>query len=77
MQDYLKSLNPKIDEHAILIYDANYKLWRDGEFLGIATWRKDENVGDSFQTHGEKDENGFYKVNVFIADKWELQINNK
>ncbi|MBS0647371.1 MAG: hypothetical protein JSR97_12400 [Verrucomicrobia bacterium] len=74
LQDYLKSLNPKTDEQAILIYGKKYKLWREGEYLGIATWTKDENVGDSFQTHEEKNDEGFYAVKVFIADKWELVV---
>jgi len=65
---YLKSLNPQPDQQAILIYGSKYKLWRDGQYLGIAVWEKDENIGDSFQVY-----NGEY-VNVFIADKWELVI---
>ena len=69
LQDFLHSLNPKKDEQAILIYGSKYHLWRDGEYLGIATWTKDENVGDSFQ-----EDTGTGVRNVFIADKWELII---
>ena len=39
IQDYLKSLNPKENEKAILIYGAKYKLWRNGKYLGIRFMR--------------------------------------
>jgi len=72
--DYLKSLNPKKEEQAILIYGSDYHLWKDGEYLGVGTWTKDENVGDSFQrTAIDKDE-GYAVQQVLIADKWELVI---
>lgn len=69
---YLKSLNPKPDQQCILIYNRYYHLWREGKYLGIAQWRQDENVGDSFQTD---DENGL--THVYVADKWELMIKSK
>lgn len=50
----------------ILIYNAEYKLYRDGEYIGNAFWKEDENVGDSFQTI----EDGF--IVVWKADEWEL-----
>lgn len=72
--DYLKSMNPKKDEQAILFYGRKYKLFREGEFVGIATWTKDENVGDSFQRPSKKVEGA---INVLVADKWELIIKSK
>ena len=75
--EHLKGLNPQKDQQAILIYGSRYKLWRDGKYLGIATWTKDGNVGDGFQTHEPSDKPGFTKVNVFVADRWELVINNE
>ena len=74
IQDYLKSLNPKKEEQTILIYDRGYKLWRKGKYLGIATWTKDEYIGDSFQAR-VIDEKGRVIQQVYIADKWELVIN--
>lgn len=59
---------PKQD---LLIYGREYNLWRDGIFLGTATWTDDKNIGDSFiqQTIHEK----FGLTNtVFQADEWEL-----
>lgn len=82
LQKFLKSINPKKDEQAILVYGGKYRLWREGEYLGVATWTKDENVGDSFQESVLDEESGLVIQNVFMADKWELVvkkqfINNK
>ena len=71
IQDYLKSLNPKENEKAILIYGAKYKLWRNGEYLGVAEWCEDENVGDSFQNNANDPKYPDMR-NVYTADKWEL-----
>lgn len=73
LHDYLKSLNPKDDEKAILIYGSSYHLWLDGEYLGVAIWTQDNNVGDSFQI-GIVDKKGRLTQQVYIADKWELKI---
>jgi len=70
LQDYLRSLNPNPSQQQILIYGSKYHLWRDGEYLGIATWTKDSNIGDSFQIESSEE------VEVVIADKWELIISN-
>jgi len=75
IEDYLKSLNPKKDDQAILLYNSKYHVWREGEYLGIATWTKDENVGDSFQNKVFDEEEGCYIQKVYVADKWELVIN--
>jgi hypothetical protein len=66
MLDYLHNLNPKEDEKTILIYGSKYHLWRDGKYIGVATWTKDENVGDSFQDRSGDD------IIVFKADHWQL-----
>jgi len=73
--DYIKSLNPKDDEKAILIYGSKYKCWRNGNYIGIATWTKDENVGDSFQVKSIIE--GQEVIQVYVADKWELVINKR
>lgn len=71
--DLIKSLNPKKEEQAILIYGREYKLWRDGEYIGTAIFTEDNNVGDSFQRK-EMGEHGPV-IHVHIPDKWELVIN--
>ena len=62
-------MGKKETEQAILIYGSKYKLWRDGKYLGVATWTKDENVGDSFQRPSETIKG---LSTVFVADKWAL-----
>lgn len=74
--DYLQSLNPSKDEQPILFYGRNYKLWREGNYLGIATWTQDENIGDSFQV-GIVNDKGIIIQQVYVADRWELVISDK
>lgn len=66
--DYLKSLNPSEKESQKLEYNSQYLLWRDERYIGIATWTKDENIGDSFQK--EYMSNGRLVNGVYVADKW-------
>ena len=66
LEKHIKGLNPTNKE--ILIYGAEYKLFRTGEYIGSAIWVKDVNVGDSFQTNN----NGL--ITVYNADSWELII---
>lgn len=73
LEKYMQGLNPTPD--ATLIYGHEYRLYRDRQYIGIAKWMQDENVGDSFQTRTERDENGFFGVTVWVADYWE-PINN-
>ncbi len=75
LQDYIKSINPKKDEQAILIFNREYELWRDGKYLGKATWTKDSNVGDSFQKQ-VVDDKGRIINQVFVADSWMLSVQN-
>ena len=72
LQNYMKGLNPQADQQQILIYGSQYKLWREGKYLGIATWTQDENVGDSFQIRTLTEEG--VQCDIFVADKWELVI---
>nr|DAG72854.1 MAG TPA: hypothetical protein [Caudoviricetes sp.] len=76
MEQFLKSLNPKDDEKHILIYAKEYKLWRDGEYIGTAIWTKDDNVGDSFQKKRYDPKIDRYINDVYVADSWELIINH-
>lgn len=69
MEDYLKSLNPKPDKS--LIHGKTYDLWKNGEYLGTATWTKDENIGDSFQSQ-EVSEDGELINLVYLPDAWRL-----
>lgn len=51
-----------------LEYGKTYLIWRDGEFIGEATWTKDDNVGDSFLA---KELINDQEVNmVYFADSW-------
>jgi len=72
--DLIKSMNPKDEEKTILFFGRKYKLYREGEYLGIGTWTQDENVGDSFQRPSQINEDA---IEVMIADKWELIIEPK
>jgi hypothetical protein len=55
----------------ILIYGKEYKLWRDGIFLGTAIYTDDKIHGDVFIKRKmlSNDMEGF---EVFAADEWEL-----
>ncbi len=55
----------KNTENDLLIYGKEYKLYRDGEFIGVATFTDDENIGESFIKVLENGTN-----HVFIADEW-------
>lgn len=49
-------------------YGKTYLLWRDGEFIGEATWTKDKNVGDAFIAQEEM--YGQLMTVVYFADSW-------
>lgn len=66
LEKHIKGLNPTNKE--ILIYGSEYKLFRNGDYIGNAIWVKDVNVGDSFQTN----DNGL--ITVYNADSWGLII---
>ncbi len=55
----------------LLLYGHQYHLWRDGQYLGIATWTDDENIGDAF-VRMEVDSEGILTHLVFYADKMEI-----
>lgn len=40
------SLNPQLEDQECLAYGCKYKLWRNGKYIGVATWTKDDNFGD-------------------------------
>jgi hypothetical protein len=52
-------------ENDLLIYGVEYKLYRDGEFIGLAKWTDDENIGESFIHILDDGTN-----HVFMADEW-------
>lgn len=54
----------------LLIYGKEYKLWRDGVFLGTATYTDDKIHGDVFLKAVIQDK--VLKNLVFVADEWEL-----
>lgn len=73
LEDYIHSLNPNTSERHILIYGSEYHLWREGKYLGVATWTQDNNVGDSFQVE-TTNEAGDRIREVYTADKWQLKF---
>lgn len=54
-----------------LIYGKEYRLWRDGKYLGIATYTDDENVGEAFLKSIINDTGELCNA-VYIADEWEF-----
>lgn len=54
-----------------LLYGKEYHLWRDGIYLGTATYTEDENVGDAF-LKPVISQSGEYINEVYIADEWQL-----
>lgn len=59
----------------LLIYGRTYKLWRNGKFLGTAIYTNDKHHGDVFLKKViRNDSEGF---EVFMADEWQLAVNNK
>lgn len=54
-----------------LIYGKEYHLWRDGIYLGTATYTEDENVGDAF-LKSVLNQQGEVISEVYIADEWKL-----
>jgi len=59
----------KDKQNDLLIYGKEYRLYRNGEFIGTAVYTDDPNIGDSFIN---EQSNGTFEV--FIAD--ELYFNN-
>jgi hypothetical protein len=55
-----------------LLYDKQYHLWRDGKYLGIATFINDENIGEAFVKFLSKDKKN---KEVYVADEWKLVEN--
>ncbi len=50
-----------------LIYGRRYKLWREGEYIGEATFTNNPNLGDSFLNETEPG-----KFDVYWADSYQL-----
>lgn len=58
-----------------LIYEQEYHCWREGTYLGIATYTEDPNVGDAFIKLVVSSDGELVKA-VWIPDKWELVVNS-
>lgn len=54
-----------------LIYNEEYHLWRDGEYIGTAFWKQDDNIGDGFQKE-VINSRGQLVSEVYLADSWNL-----
>jgi len=53
----------------LLLYGKEYHLYRNGKYIGIATYTEDENIGDSFISNGKTTE-GEDCFEVYRADEW-------
>lgn len=71
--DYLKSFNPQPKDRGILICGSKYRVISQGQDRGIATWTKDDNIGNSFQRPGF----GEGVIEVVLGDSWELIPKNQ
>ena len=68
---YIKSLNKNASLG--LVYGWKYEIWRDGEYLGVATWTKDKEFGDSFQSSEFDYDSGCIVQMVYSANAWKLK----
>jgi len=75
LEDYLKMLQPKEEDKAILIYGSQYRLWLLGNYMGTATWVHDDRLGDSFQNQIMVE--GKLLQFVYVADEYELVIDTR
>jgi hypothetical protein len=75
LDDYLKLLRPTEEDKAILIYGSKYHLWLFGDYIGMAMWVHDEEIGDSFQNQIMV--NGMLLQFVYVADTYELVFDNR
>jgi hypothetical protein len=55
----------------LLLYGKEYHLWREGEYLGIATYTDDPNIGDSF-LRAVIDKDNEVVNEVYIPDEWQF-----
>ena len=75
LEDYIKMLQPKEEDKAILIYGSQYRLWLLGNYIGTAVWVHDDRLGDTFQNHVMV--NGELLQFVYVADEYELVIDTR
>jgi len=75
LEDYVKMLQPKEEDKAILLYGSQYRLWLLGNYIGTAMWVHDERLGDSFQNQVMV--NGELYQFVYVADEYELVIDRR
>ncbi len=74
MSDFFKSVNNEGDffkKQDLLIYGKDYHLWRDGKYLGIATYTDDVNVGYALLKKTTNSEGEKCYV-VYRADEWQF-----
>lgn len=54
-------------------YDMLYLCWKDDRFLGIATFKKDPNIGDAFIKQGFTKSGQPVNI-VYVPDTWDQVI---
>jgi hypothetical protein len=75
LEDYVKMLQPKEEDKAILLYGSQYRLWLLGTYIGTAEWVHDDRLGDSFQNKIMV--NGQLLQFVYVADEYELVFDTR
>lgn len=55
----------------LLIYGKDYHLWRNGKYIGVATYTDDPNIGNSFLKTKTNDTNEEC-FEVHVADEWQF-----
>jgi hypothetical protein len=73
--DYIRFIQATEEDRAILIYGSQYRLWFEGDYIGTATWVRDEEIGDSFQNQVEM--NGQLLQFIYVADQYELVFDTR
>ena len=62
------------NENDLLEFGTNYHLWKDNNYLGVATWMNDPNIGHAFIK--QIPTNSGILNQVYYADKWKIAIDD-
>ena len=70
IKNILKKGEPGLKQD-LLIYGKEYDLWKEGEYIGRATYTDDPNIGDCFLKTKINDTNEEC-FEVHMPDEWEF-----
>lgn len=71
LPESIKSKGDYTKKQDLLIYNKEYHLWREGEYLGVAKYVDDINIGDSFIKESKTSE-GEDCFEVYCANEWQF-----